>query len=110
MTTSASKQAYSSHSTQVYFDELQALYDVYRPYVAPFLRSITTETLIPLVGDAEEQTYYIHGLDVLSWPSGMFECPPVSYLASIPVSFPLIGLTQLTQYLIICHTSNLSSG
>jgi hypothetical protein len=29
---------------------------------------------------------------------------------SIPISFPLIGLTQLVQYLVVCHVANLTPG
>jgi fatty acid synthase subunit alpha, fungi type len=36
-------------TNEVYFDELQALYDIYTPYVAPFLTSISREVLAPLV-------------------------------------------------------------
>jgi len=35
-------------------------------------------------------------------------CPPVAYLASVLVSFPLIGLTQFTQYLVAARVSGLS--
>ena len=46
-------------------------------------------------------SYYSHGLDVLSWLQGPDEAlPPVEYLTSIPISFPLIGLTQLIQCLV----------
>jgi len=42
-----------------------------------------------------------NGLDILSWLQGPEEAqPPVEYLASIPISFPLIGLAQLVQYLV----------
>ncbi|KZV73056.1 hypothetical protein PENSPDRAFT_537400, partial [Peniophora sp. CONT] len=34
--------------------------------------------------------------------------PPVSYFASIPVSFPLIGLTQFVQYLVAARAAGLS--
>jgi fatty acid synthase subunit alpha, fungi type len=50
------------------------------------------------------------GLDLLSWLSGAAARPAVSYLASVPVSFPLIGLTQLVQYLVVCHVANLTPG
>ncbi|KAI0069452.1 hypothetical protein K474DRAFT_1574063, partial [Panus rudis PR-1116 ss-1] len=36
--------------------------------------------------------------------------PPTAYLASVPVSLPLIGLTQLVQYLIVASVSNLTPG
>ncbi|RDX57079.1 fatty acid synthase [Lentinus brumalis] len=87
-------------TNEVYFDELQTLYDIYKPYVASFLTTVSREVLVPLVEEAEEESFYTHGLNVISWLSGASPRPPVAYLASIPISFPLIALTQLTQYLI----------
>lgn len=55
-------------------------------------------------------SYYIHGLDVIGWLSGSQPRPSMSYLGSIPLSLPLIGLTQLTQYLICCRASSLTPG
>ena len=49
---------------------------------------------------------YHHGLDVSSWLSGSAPHPPVSYLASVAVSFPAVGLTQLTQYLVTFKVAN----
>lgn len=95
-------------TNEVYFDELQNLYDTYTPYVAPFITSLTEEVLLPLAAEYGPTTYYAHGLDVLSWLTGARPRPPTAYLASIPVSFPLIGLTQLTQYLVVCRTTGLT--
>ncbi|KAH9945014.1 fatty acid synthase [Epithele typhae] len=97
-------------TNEVYFDELQALYDIYRPYVSGFIDTITRDVLLPLVEEAEEDALYTHGLDVVSWLNGSSLRPPVTYLASIPVSFPLIGLTQLIQYLIVCRVTQLTPG
>ncbi|KAI0649410.1 fatty acid synthase [Trametes meyenii] len=97
-------------TNEVYFDELQSLYDIYKPYVSPFLTTVTRDILIPLVQESEEESFYSHGLDVVSWLSGASPRPPVAYLASIPISFPLIGLTQLTQYLVVCRVSQLTPG
>jgi enoyl reductase-like protein len=55
-------------------------------------------------------SYYTHGADVFGWLSGRVPRPPVAYFASIPLSLPLIGLTQLTQYLVACRASGLSPG
>jgi len=42
------------------------------------------------------------------WLTGVTPHPLVAYLASVPVSFPLISLTQFTQYLVTAHVSGLS--
>lgn len=97
-------------TNEVYFDELQALYDTYKPYVSPIITSITNEILLPLVSSREACSFYNYGMNVVSWLAGISPRPPVAYLASIPVSLPLIGLTQLVQYLVICRVSGFTPG
>jgi len=99
-------------ANEVYFDELQTLYDIYKPYIAPLILGVSKDVLTPLAMKAESEgcAYYSHGLDVLSWLDGSAPIPPVEYLASIPISFPLIGLTQLVQYLAACSALNISPG
>ncbi|KAI0033531.1 fatty acid synthase [Vararia minispora EC-137] len=92
---------------EVYFDELQALFEVYRPFVEPFLHSVGS-VLAPLANSHASSSFYPHGLDILSWLTGAEPRPPVSYFASIPVSFPVIGLTQFVQYLVAARASGLS--
>ena len=97
-------------TNEVYFDKLQNLYDIYKPFVAPFVETLTKDILAPLVAEEKASTHNMFGLDRLSWLSGAAAHPAVSYLASVPVSFPLIGLTpsQLVQYLVVCHIANLT--
>ena len=95
-------------TNEVYFDELQNLYDLYTPYVEPFIQTITDELFAPLVRASSSP--YDHSLDVSSWLSGSTPRPPVSYLASVAVSFPTIGLTQLTQYLVAFKVAGLTPG
>jgi len=95
-------------TNEVYFDELQNLYDLYTPYVEPFIQTITGELFGPLVRSSAFS--YDHGLDVSSWLSGSAPRPPISYLASVAVSFPVIGLTQLTQYLVAFKVADLTPG
>ena len=97
-------------TNEVYFDELQTLYDTYKPYVSPLITSITNEILGPLVVAHQASSFYNYGMDAISWLSGTIPRPPVAYLASIPVSLPLIGLTQLIQYLVVCCVSGLTPG
>ncbi|KAI6129042.1 hypothetical protein EDD16DRAFT_1516096, partial [Pisolithus croceorrhizus] len=95
-------------TNEVYFDELQALYDSYEPYVSPLITAISNEVLIPLVAAHASSSFYNYGLDVISWLSGAVARPSIAYLASVPVSLPLIGLTQLIQYLVVCRISDLT--
>lgn len=96
-------------TNEVYFDELQSLYDIYKPYVAPFIAALTVNVLQPLA-TATSMPFYTYGLDVISWLSGALPRPSTQYFASVPVSFPLIGLTQLTQYLIVCRVTDITPG
>jgi fatty acid synthase subunit alpha, fungi type len=99
-------------ANEIYFDELFALFKTYKAYVEPYIRSVSKNILAALAEDAttKQFLFYGHGLDVLSWLTGEKQLPPVDYLASIPISFPLIGLTQLVQYLVSCHVSGLTPG
>ncbi|KAJ3916064.1 fatty acid synthase [Lentinula edodes] len=96
-------------TNEVYLDELQSLYDIYKPFVASFI-STMSEILVPLAEEKQFSSFYTHGLDVFSWLSGVVSRPSISYLASVPISFPLIGLTQLVQYLIVCKVTGLTPG
>ena len=99
-------------ANEVYFDELKSLYDIYKPYVASLIATISKDVLEPLAmkAEAEGHAFYSYGLDVLSWLDGSAPVPPTEYLASIPISFPLIGLTQLVQYLATCSALNVTPG
>jgi fatty acid synthase subunit alpha len=82
--------------------------------VAPLVQTPTEDNLAPLVAEEKDSIHYTFGLDVASWLSGATALPgpAVSYLTSVPISFPLIGLTQLVQYfkLVACHIANLTPG
>jgi fatty acid synthase subunit alpha, fungi type len=97
-------------NNEVYFDELQSLYDIYKPYVAPLISTVTDEILKPLASAREATSFYAYGLDVSSWLAGTKPRPSIPYLASVPVAFPLIGLTQLVQYLVVCRVSGIAPG
>ena len=96
-------------TNEVYFDELQALYDIYKPFVAPYLSS-TIQVLKSLAEEEQDTTYYTYGFDVISWLDDPSLRPSVPYLASVPISFPLIALTQLVQYLVVCKVVRLTPG
>ena len=95
---------------EVYFEELQALYDVYRPFVVTLLETITREVLEPLAAKENSTAHYRHGFNVIAWLANPALRPPIHYLASVPISLPLIGLTQLVQYLVACRVEGMSPG
>ena len=55
-------------TNEVYFDELQNLYDIYKPFVASlaFVQTLTEEVLALLVAEEEAFTHYTFGLDVVA--------------------------------------------
>jgi fatty acid synthase subunit alpha len=61
---------------EIYFNELQMLFDAYRPFVEPFLASIIDEVLQPLASASQGTSFYEHGLNVISWLSGAVPLPP----------------------------------
>jgi fatty acid synthase subunit alpha, fungi type len=92
---------------EFYIDELQALFDTYRPFVEPFLHSTANKILQPLVSASQDTSFYEHGPNIISWLTGATPRTPIAYFASVPVSFPLIGLTQFTQFLVTARMSGL---
>ncbi|KAK7464859.1 fatty acid synthase alpha subunit Lsd1 [Stygiomarasmius scandens] len=87
------------------FDELQTLYDIYRPFVEPFISITSSGVLVSFAVERKHTTFYTYGMDVASWLSGASSVPSTPYLTSIPLSLPLISLTRLVQYL---HVTKLS--
>ncbi|BEI81958.1 hypothetical protein CcaverHIS002_0211180 [Cutaneotrichosporon cavernicola] len=97
---------------EYYFDELKALFDIYRPFVEETLTTLSQDVLVPLADKATAAgfPYYVDGLDVISWLNGSKPRPAVEYLASIPVSLPVIGITQLVQYIVSARIADVSPG
>jgi len=95
-------------TNEVYLDDLQSLYDVYKPFVEPFITTMTNEVLEPLAATRQDTMFYSYGMNVTAWLSGEIHRPSTTYLASVPISAPLIGLTQLAQYLVVCRVSNIT--
>ncbi|KAL3427035.1 acyl transferase domain-containing protein [Phlyctema vagabunda] len=81
--------------TTQYFEELRLVYDVYGKYISDYLVNLN-KTLISLVSNGLKE-FYPEGLDFMGWlASG--KSLNTEYLASAPVSFPLIGVLQLSHY------------
>ncbi|RXK40211.1 hypothetical protein M231_02485 [Tremella mesenterica] len=97
---------------ETYFLELQYLYSVYSPFVSALVSRITSEVLLPLGAKAESDNhaYYTEGLDLAAWLNGSKPSPTTPYLASIPLSLPLIGVVQLLQYVVSCRVTDLTPG
>ena len=88
------------------------MYNVYTPFLKSIFTEITNKVLIPLgeKATADGHHFYKQGLDLISWLDGSAPRPTVEYLASIPVSMPLIGITQLAQYIVACRVTDVHPG
>src|SRR3989338_5125339 len=85
-----------------YLDELRTLYNTYpsvRPFIERMLFAIREDSLSP---EAQASGLYLqHGLDALEWLRNPGSVPPPEYLNSVPISMPLIYLTQVANYLVL---------
>eukprot|EP00002_Diphylleia_rotans_P033397 TRINITY_DN709_c0_g1_i3.p1 TRINITY_DN709_c0_g1~~TRINITY_DN709_c0_g1_i3.p1 ORF type:complete len:4344 (-),score=1082.54 TRINITY_DN709_c0_g1_i3:153-13184(-) len=84
-----------------WLQELRMLYATY-PFVRGFvdscasmLKGLTTHSAVVETPLAD---HYRHGLDLLRWIRDPSSVPFAEYLAAAPVSYPLVGLTQLAHY------------
>ncbi|TKA80348.1 Fatty acid synthase subunit beta [Cryomyces minteri] len=92
-----------------YFDELREIYTTYPSFVEDFIQSAAA-TLQQLSRDPRAEKLYSKGLDVMRWLHNPESQPDVDYLVSAPVSFPLIGLTQLAHYVVTCRVLGTNPG
>ncbi|KAK9477444.1 acyl transferase domain-containing protein [Lipomyces japonicus] len=84
-----------------YFDELRDVYSLYSGLVDDFVKHCAAD-LLKLAADERTAKVYSNGLDILRWLREPDSTPELDYLVSAPVSFPLIGVTQLTHYAATC--------
>ncbi|KAI5360752.1 Putative Acyl transferase domain superfamily, maoC-like dehydratase domain, fatty acid synthase [Septoria linicola] len=85
-----------------YFDELREIYNTYPSLVRDFL-NVAAQHLQYLSRDERAFKSYAKGLDIMRWLDNKDSQPDIDYLVSAPVSFPLIGLTQLAHYVVTCR-------
>ncbi|KAK3715893.1 beta subunit of fatty acid synthetase [Vermiconidia calcicola] len=85
-----------------YFEELREVYHTYPSLVEDFISTAAAHLQV-LARDSRAEKLYPKGLDVLRWLNNRDTQPDVDYLVSAPVSFPLIGLTQLAHYVVTCR-------
>ncbi|KAK4993115.1 beta subunit of fatty acid synthetase [Elasticomyces elasticus] len=85
-----------------YFEELREIYQTYPSFVEDFVTAAARH-LQALSRDPRAEKLYPKGLDVMRWLHNSDAEPDIDYLVSAPVSFPLIGLTQLAHYVVTCR-------
>lgn len=96
-------------NTEHYFDELRSLYDTHSPILDLLLHRIAL-VLNTLASESTEDHLYCHGIDFLSWLRNPIATPSAQYLLSASISFPLIGLTQLLHYYVLCQLLRMEPG
>lgn len=98
-------------NTLDYFGELRNLFDRHPNLLTPLLEA-AQRTLCQLLTEASltRSRLYRHGMDFLQWLRRPETTPEGPYLLSAPVSFPLIGLVQLANYAVVCHTLRKTPG
>ncbi|GAB7357067.1 hypothetical protein MBLNU459_g7883t1 [Dothideomycetes sp. NU459] len=85
-----------------YFEELREIYTTYPSFVEDFVTAAAAH-LQTLSREPQVEKLYSKGLDVMRWLHNKDAQPDIDYLVSAPVSFPLIGLTQLAHYVVTCR-------
>ncbi|KAJ2740217.1 fatty acid synthase alpha subunit Lsd1, partial [Coemansia sp. BCRC 34301] len=90
-----------------YIEETRSVYKVYRPLVARFVDRMC-KFLSQEAAEPQFARLYHSGLDVRAWLEQP-ECTPAQeYIVSVPVSIPVVGLTQLMQVVVLYKTLEMS--
>ncbi|KAI9713282.1 MAG: beta subunit of fatty acid synthetase [Chrysothrix sp. TS-e1954] len=92
-----------------YFDELRQIYTTYPSMVEEFIER-SAVLLDNLSRDDRAGKMFSKGLDIMRWLRNKESQPDTDYLVSAPVSFPLIGLTQLSHYVVLCKVMGTDPG
>ncbi|KAI1428075.1 sterigmatocystin biosynthesis fatty acid synthase subunit beta [Xylaria sp. FL1777] len=83
-------------------DELAELYSIYQPLVGSLAASLST-ALKSLSHHPDTKSFYLgREINVLEWLADPSSRPEKVFMASSAISFPIIGLTGLLHYCIIC--------
>lgn len=92
-----------------YMEELRTLYTDHVDACGQLIGSVAELLLAESQAD-EAKGISVHGsgFDLQQWLDDWSSCPPVSYLRSAPISYPLIALTQLCNYMAAIKSTNTS--
>ncbi|ORX59428.1 fatty acid synthase [Hesseltinella vesiculosa] len=92
-----------------YFDELADIWETYDGLVQPFIERMAV-VLANHARSSDASVLHSKGLDILRWLKNPDVRPDLQYLVSAPVSFPLIGLTQLLHYYVMLRVMDTTPG
>ncbi|PVU94326.1 hypothetical protein BB561_002640 [Smittium simulii] len=96
-------------NTEDYFNETRELYELYEPLVKPYIELMSSH-IKTLASEPQWRSVLSKGLDINYWITHPEVQPDSTYLISAPVSMPVIGLTQLANFLIVCKILNKTPG
>ncbi|KAI0535478.1 sterigmatocystin biosynthesis fatty acid synthase subunit beta [Xylaria digitata] len=83
-------------------DELAELYSLYQPLVGSLVASLSA-ALNSLSRHADTNSFYLgREIDILEWLADPSTRPEKTFIGTAAISFPVIGLTGLLHYCIIC--------
>jgi fatty acid synthase subunit beta len=96
-------------NTENYFEELRHVCHVYRPLVDDFIAK-SAETLLAVSRTAKARHLILSTIDVRKWLHWPDTTPKASLMISSSLSFPLIGLLQLSHFVITCKVLGRTPG
>lgn len=97
-------------NTDDYFEELRELYQTYHSIISDVVETAASK-LAELVRSTDDtEKVYTQGFDVLQWLQHPEKTPDNTYLLSIPISCPLIGVIQLVHYAVTARVLGLTPG
>ncbi|KAG9238188.1 fatty acid synthase [Amylocarpus encephaloides] len=99
---------FGGQGTDNYFDSLGELYATYEPLMTPLILRASSHLRQRIALEEAYQSHFPKSLNVLLWLRSPETRPDAVYLASAPVSFPLIALLQLTAFEVVARLLCLS--
>ena len=91
-------------------NDLRDLWTTYKPLLQDLISS-TASFLRELSQSTDTIDFYDNdGLDIQNWLEDEEGSPDAAYIASAPVSFPIIGLINLANFCIMCKATNMTPG
>lgn len=97
-------------SNRAILQELRDLNAIYRPFTKDLV-NMAADSMRKLSQLPETSIFYeCQGLDLETWLQDPGAAPNAAYVASAPVSFPIIGLLSLCHYCIACRTMGMRPG
>ncbi|KAJ2447419.1 fatty acid synthase alpha subunit Lsd1 [Coemansia sp. RSA 2424] len=90
-----------------YIEETRSVYNMYHSLVANFVHRMC-EFLKQEAAEPLFARLYHSGLDVRTWLEQPECVPAQEYMISVPVSIPVVGLTQLMQVVVLYKTLGMS--